>query len=153
MTRLALRRPEDRRLHLTLILAVLMTAGGFAQGTAKQPPLDKAFAPLQGTWVIDDINGNAPPSMLLVFKGDRYEQLVNDAVVERGTIKLNATVKPMAIDLVIQEGQDANKLQVGIVEVTGEKMKLKLSLPDNTTRPKSFNAEEGFIIANLTKRK
>lgn len=154
------------RLAIVVIVA-LMSAGVFAQGTgtgrsggqatpptpAKPQPVDKAFAPLQGTWVINDINGQAPPSMLLVFKGDRYEQVVNDTVEERGTVKLNATQKPIAIDLVIQEGTDAGKLQVGIIEVTGETMKLKLSMPADTTRPKSFNPEEGFLMVNLTKRK
>ena len=147
----------------TLLLIALMSAGVSAQGTArgqatpppaaKPAPVDKAFAPLQGVWVINDINGQPPPSMLLVFKGDKYEQLVNDAVVERGTIKLDAAKKPTAIDPVIQEGGDAGKLQIGIVEVTGDTMKLKLGLPSATTRPANFNAEEGAIMANLTKRK
>jgi uncharacterized protein (TIGR03067 family) len=136
----------------TFLVVAAMSTGVFAQGAAK-PPLDKAFAPLQGTWTIDDINGNSPGPMLLIFKGDKYEQLVNDAVVERGTIKLNAAQKPIAMDMVIEEGGDAGKLQVGIVEVTGEKMKLKLAVPGDTTRPKSFDPEEGAILANLTKRK
>jgi len=149
--------------RLATLVVVLMSAGVFAQGTArggaqtppagKQPALDKAFAPLQGTWVVSDFNGQAPPSMLLVFKGDKYEQVVADTVNERGTVKLDATRKPIAIDLVIQEGSDTGKLQVGIVEVTGDKMKLKLALPSDTTRPTSFNAEEGFLMVNLTKRK
>src|SRR5688572_22349259 len=97
----------------TLLVIAAMSAGLSAQGTArgqgtpppaaKPVPVDKAFAPLQGVWVIDDINGEPPASMLLVFKGDKYEQLINDAVVERGTIKLDAAKKPTAIDLVIQE--------------------------------------------------
>ena len=152
------------KLLATLIIVALMSVGTFAQGTgrsggqatppptAKPQPVDKAFAPLQGTWVVNDINGNSPGSMLLVFKGDRYEQVFNDAVNERGIVKLNTKEKPMAIDLVIQEGGDANKLQLGIIEVTGDKMKLSLAAPAATTRPKSFNAGDGAIV-NLTKRK
>jgi uncharacterized protein (TIGR03067 family) len=140
---------------VTVLAVLLMTAGTLAQGTpaGKQQPLDRAFAPLQGSWVINDINGQAPPAMLLVFKGDQYEQHVNDVVVERGAIKLNPKQKPMAIDLVITEGQDANKLQVGIVEVTGDKMRLNLAQPASTTRPKTFDAEPGMLLVNLTKRK
>ena len=144
----------------TLVVVVLMSAGvaaqsGAAQGApaAKQPALDKAFAPLQGTWVVGDINGQQPPSMLLVFTGDKYEQVVDGTVNERGTVKLDAAKKPIAIDLVIQEGSDAGKLQVGIIEVTGETMKLNLAVPDATTRPKAFAAEEGFLMVNLTKKK
>ena len=150
-------------LFSALVIVTLLSAGLSAQGTArgqgtppsaaKPAPVDKAFAPLQGVWVIDDINGEPPASMLLVFKGDKYEQLINDAVVERGTIKLDAAKKPTAIDLVIQEGGDAGKLQIGIVEITGDKMKLKLGLPSATARPANFNVEEGGIMANLTRRK
>lgn len=142
--------------NATLVIVALMSVGVFAQATpppAKPAPVDKVFAPLQGTWVVNDINGEPPPSMLLVFKGDRYEQLVSDTVAERGTIKLDAKQKPMSIDFVIQEGADAGKLQVGIIQVTGETMKLKLAQPGVTTRPKSFDPEEGVLIANLTKRK
>lgn len=150
---------------LTLLIVALMSAGTLAQGTgrsgdqatpppaAKPQPVDKAFAPLQGTWVVNDINGKPPGSMQLVFKGDRYEQVFNDAVNERGTIKLNAKEKPMAIDLVIQEGTDTGKLQLGIVEVTGEKMRLKLAVPETKVRPKSFDAEQGFFVVNLTRKK
>ena len=140
------------KLAATLLAIVLMSVGALAQGTAKPAPLDKAFAPLQGTWVVNDINGQPAGSMLLVFKGDRYEQAVNDVVNERGTVKLNTKEKPMAIDLVIQEGADANKLQVGIIEVTGDKMKLNLAAAGAPTRPKSFDSQEGFMV-NLTKRK
>ena len=59
----------------------------------------------------------------------------------------------MAIDLVIQEGTDANKLQLGIIEVTGDKMRLKLAAPATTARPKTFDSEQGFFTVNLTKRK
>jgi uncharacterized protein (TIGR03067 family) len=145
----------------TLVLVVLMAAGTLAQGTArgqtppaapKPQPVDKAFAPLQGTWVVNDINGQAPPSMLLSFKGDKYEQSVNDTINERGTVKLNTSQKPIAIDLVIQEGSDTGKLQLGIVEVTGDKMRLKLAFPADTNRPKAFEGEGGLMV-NLTKRK
>jgi uncharacterized protein (TIGR03067 family) len=147
----------------TLAVVVLMSAGltaqGGGRGGAQAPPaaaqaaLDKALASLQGTWVINDINGQAPPSMLLVFKADKYEQVVDGTVNEKGTIKLDAAKKPMALDLVIQEGSDAGKLQLGIVEVTGETMKLKLAFPSETTRPKEFTQEETALMVNLTKRK
>ena len=141
------------KLAATFLAIVLMSVGTFAQGTAKQPPLDKAFAPLQGTWVINDINGQAPPAMLLVFKGDKYEQVVDSTVNERGTIKLTTAQKPIGIDLVIEEGSDAGKLQVGIVEVTGDKMRLKLGLPGAAARPKSFDVVEGELMVNMTRKK
>jgi uncharacterized protein (TIGR03067 family) len=145
----------------TLLATVLLTASvaaqggarGSSQGAAAAPAADKAFAPLQGAWVITDINGQAPPAMLLVFKGDKYEQVVSDSVNERGTVKLDASKKPTAIDLVIQEGSDAGKLQLGIVEVTGDTMKLNLAFPADTTRPKVFEASETTLMVLLTRKK
>jgi uncharacterized protein (TIGR03067 family) len=148
----------------TLVVVALLSAGVAAQNAektakqsapadAKKTALDKAFAPLQGAWIVNDINGQTPESMSLVFKGDQYEHVVNGEVVERGAIKLDAAKKPIAIDLVIQEGTDAGKLQPGIVEVTGDTMKLKLAAPADTTRPKTFDTEEGFMLVSLTKQK
>ena len=82
----------------TLVVA-LMSVATFAQATGRsggqttpqapakpQAPLDKALAPMQGTWVVTDFNGEAPASMLIAIKGDKYEVIVKDAVTERGTI-------------------------------------------------------------------
>jgi uncharacterized protein (TIGR03067 family) len=150
----------------TLVVVALMSVATFAQVTGRsggqttpqapakpQAPVDKALAPMQGTWVVTEFNGEAPAAMLIAIKGDKYEVIVNDAVTERGTIKLDATKKPLAMDLMIQEGEDAGKLQVGILEVTGDTMKAKLAAPATTTRPTSFTAEEGFVMVSLTRRK
>ena len=76
-------------------------------------------------------------SMSLVIKDDKYEQVTNGTTDESGSVKLDATKKPMTIDLMIEEGNDAGKLQLGIIEVTGDAMKVKLNLPD------AANASDG----------
>ena len=134
----------------TAVTVCLLSAHLLAQST---PPADKALAVVQGIWVVNDVNGKPAPPMLLLIKGDRYEHVVGDKVVERGIIKVDAAQKPMIFDMVIQEGQDAGTTQLGIVEVAGETMKLKLSAPGGTRRPTSFNAEEGFLLGTLTRRK
>ena len=89
--------------------------------------------------------------MTITFSGDKYSQTVNGTVNERGTVKLGLDKKLTTIDLAITEGDDANKLQVGLVEVSGSTMKLKLALPGQTTRPTDFAPTEGAILALLTK--
>jgi len=137
-----------------LVAVVLMSAGVMAQDAKK--PVDKAFAPLQGTWTITTFNGQSTDGMggtsALVIKDDKY-QVTSGTVDERGSLKLDATKKPMTIDLIIEEGNDAGKLQLGIIEVTGDTMKVKLNLAGATPRPTSFEAEEGQILVTATRAK
>jgi len=137
-----------------LAAVVLMSAGVLAQDTKK--PVDKALEPLQGSWSITSINGQsleAMGTMSLVIKGNKYEQVTNGTTDERGSIKLDTTKKPMTIDLVIEEGNDAGKLQLGIIEVTGDAMKVKLNQPDTANRPTAFGMEEGFLMVVAVKAK
>ena len=137
-----------------LAAVVLMSAGLVAQDAKK--PLDKAFEPLQGSWFVTSINGQSLEgmgSMLLVIKADKYEQVTNGTTDEKGTIKLDAAKKPMTIDLSIEEGNDAGKLQLGIIEITGDTMKVKLNSPDGPTRPTGFTMEEGFLLVTASKGK
>ena len=83
--------------------------------------------------MITSINGQtAPqgsPEMTLTFTGDTYHQTLGGEVNERGTIKLDASKKPMTIDLIITEGPDAGKTQLGIFEVTGDTVRASLDTP------------------------
>ncbi len=137
-----------------LAAVVLMSAGVVAQDA--KPPVDKALEPLQGSWSVTSINGQSLDqmgTMLLVIKANKYEQVTNGTTDERGSVKLDATKKPMTIDLAIEEGNDAGKLQLGIIEVTGDTMKVKLNQPDSPTRPTTFTMEEGFLMVTATKAK
>jgi uncharacterized protein (TIGR03067 family) len=131
----------------------LLTAGLSAQSATP-----KALDGLQGTWVLTSINGQdlagSGASMTLVFAADKYSQTVNGEVNERGTIKLGEDKKPMTIDLIITEGSDANKTQLGLIEITGNTMKLKLAVPGATDRPTDFAPapEAGYLLAIATKK-
>lgn len=137
---------------LAATLFVSMTIGLVGQNApAKVPP---ALVPLQGTWGITAINGQTlGVEMALVFEGDKYHQVVDGSVDERGGVMVDAKTKPMTIDLAIEEGVDGGKKQMGIVEVTGDTMKLKLNLPGGTSRPSSFGVEDGFLMVDATRKK
>lgn len=124
-----------------LALTLMLVAGQAAQDDVKKE-LDK----FQGNWAVTMFNGQAIPSdagAYLVFKGDKYEQWTNNAADEKGSIKLDPKAKPMSIDLIIAEGNDAGKTQPGVYEFTdAETLSIGLAVPGNTTRPTAIaNAE------------
>ena len=141
--------------HFSVLLASIALAAGIGGQTGK-PQGKPAAAALQGTWIVASINGEAAPSgapeMTLTFTGDKYEQAMGGQVNERGTIKVDATKKPMAIDLAIGEGSDAGKTQLGIFEVSGDTMKLHLDTPDAGQRPADFTPKEGSFMVVAKKK-
>ena len=111
---------------------------------------DKATAALQGTWVVTAMNGqDAPagsPQLSLTFTGDKYHQTFDGQINERGSYKVDASKKPMTIELTITEGQDAGKTQLGIIEVTGDTLRAALDMPGANQRPTDFTAKEGSVL-------
>jgi uncharacterized protein (TIGR03067 family) len=107
----------------------------------------KELAPIQGTWNVVTINGGAAPGISATFTGGKYTQSENGTVVERGSFKIDATKKPQQIDLSIEEGQDKGKVQLGLVEVVRDTLKLNLAAPGGTTRPASMTAPAALIVA------
>ena len=142
------------RRAVSLAAALLVTAGLAAQ-TTKPPAPAEALKPAQGTWVVKTFNGqpSGEGEVLLIITGDKYAQSVNGTVNERGTLTIDPVKKPMTIDLNIQEGGDAGKLQLGLVEVVGDTMTLKLNVPGTPTRPKDLSVEEGFFVVVCDRRK
>jgi uncharacterized protein (TIGR03067 family) len=131
-------------------VAMAAAAIALASGLIVQDPKGSGTAQLQGTWVIESINGKpmpegAPP-MTLTFAGDKYHQTVGGDVNERGSIKVDASKKPMTIDLLIGEGDDAGKIQLGIFEVTGGTLRANLDTPGAGQRPLDFNVKDGSIM-------
>ena len=147
-------------IRVTALAVLLATSVSFAQTKPAPPagqtkpapaaPVPAALKPYQGTWVLTTPDGQplAPNGDLTItITGDKYEQAVAGTVNERGSVKLDATKKPTWIDLTITEGQDAGKLQVGLVEVTGNTMKGALGPAGDTTRPASLTQGPILFIA------
>jgi uncharacterized protein (TIGR03067 family) len=131
-------------LSLTVVLA----------GQGAQDDIKKEFDKFQGNWTITMFNGQVVPpdaQAFLVFTGDKYEQLTNGTVSERGTIKLNPRTTPMSIDLFIIEGGDAGKTQPGVYELKADTLRIGLTNPGNTTRPSAIANAELQVV--LTKAK
>ncbi len=148
-------------LALPAALAAQATKPAPAKPAPNKPAAGKASpnkqaAALQGTWLVVSINGNqaAPgtPELTLTFTGDKYHQSVGADVNERGTVKLDASKQPMTIDLAITEGQDAGKVQLGIIDVAGDEMRANFDTPNAGKRPADFQPGQG-TLSIVAKRK
>jgi uncharacterized protein (TIGR03067 family) len=148
----AWRRSDNMtRMTGTALLALVMTAGASAQDG-----LSKELTSLQGTWVITMVDGEAVPAsnaeVALTIEKDKYSQTLDGQVIERGTIKVDASKKPIAMDLIITEGNDANKTQLGVLDIGEKTIRFKLNTAGETTRPVDFEPADGYFVFVLTKK-
>jgi len=132
-------------------LVVLLVAGAAAQQDA--PP--KALTALEGTWVVASMNGqsaaDAGVSLTISFAGNTYASAMNGDVTETGTFTLDATAKPMTLDLTIVTGDDAGKLQLGIVEIGDEGATFGFAIPGDPNRPDSTGGAALVVVAKKAK--
>jgi uncharacterized protein (TIGR03067 family) len=140
-----------RRFAMVAFLALLT-----AVGVGAQAGLSKELTSLQGTWVLTSADGQVMDSaggeVTLVITGDKYTQTQNGQVVERGSLKLDASKTPMWIDLIITEGDDANKTQLGVFQIQNDTLTGKLNAPGSADRPKDFVPTEGAFVFVAKKR-
>ncbi len=114
----------------------------------------KALDQFQGRWQVVTFNGQDAPAgadVALVFKADKYEQWAEGSVEESGSFKVDPSTKPMSIDLIITQGDDAGKTQLGLADITGDTLSLAFAAPGDTTRPKTPN--DAALVAVLKKSK
>jgi uncharacterized protein (TIGR03067 family) len=71
-------------------------------------------------------------------------------VVEEGTIKLEPSESPKAINFIIKAGPDKGKTQLGIYQFDGESLKICVAKAGDTERPSSFttkpNSENASVV-------
>ena len=141
------------KLGIIALSLMLFTAGQAAP--AVQDDVKKELDKLQGNWAVTTFNGQTVPSeaqAFLVFKGDKYEQWTNNAVDEKGSIKVDPKTKPASIDLIITEGNDAGKTQPGVYEMTdAETLSIGLATPGSTTRPAAVSQAELQVVLKKAK--
>jgi uncharacterized protein (TIGR03067 family) len=103
---------------------------------------------MQGTWLPKDgtFDGAAAPPEVLrdrqwVIRGDQLEEIVKGRRENRATIKLDATQKPAAMDLVYTEGQGRGQTGSGIYQMDSDTLVVCMIVPG--TRPTEFAAPRG----------
>jgi uncharacterized protein (TIGR03067 family) len=140
-----------KRWLVTVVMSVTVAA---AVSARRQDAVPKEMQPLQGTWAVTQVNGDAAPGdIALIISGSKYSEAVDGAVDETGLFKVDASKAPMTVDLIIQTGEAAGKTQLGIIDVKGETMRLLLNTAGSTVRPTSLEKADGELFIVAQKRK
>jgi uncharacterized protein (TIGR03067 family) len=136
------------------LVAVLSLGGLAAQGA-----VPKELAPLQGSWVLKSVGGEelaaGGVNGDITITGNKYVVTINGVVDEEGTLQVDASKKPMTIDLLIAKGprDTSGKRQLGIAEVTPGMMRFHLAVPGATSRPTNFDPIPNHDVIVVTKKK
>jgi uncharacterized protein (TIGR03067 family) len=114
------------------------------------------MAELQGTWTMTSTNGEdvtaSGQQVVTIITNNRYEQTVNGQLSERGTFKIDESKKPMTVDVTITEGENAGRSQVGVFQVSGKTLTVKLAVVGSAVRPTDFTPADGFITLIMVKK-
>jgi len=109
---------------------------------------------VEGSWATTSLmlDGKKLPGDVLekimpafTFKEGKYASLVMGKQDEAGSYKIDASAKPAHIDLMIEEGKDKGKTQLGLVAVDGDVLKMALAQPGEKDRPKNFDGATGIV--------
>jgi uncharacterized protein (TIGR03067 family) len=121
-------------------------------------------AKIDGTWLLTSAvrDGTKFPEEELkkamptgVFKDGKYTLMVAGKVQEAGTYKVDATKKPATIDLMITEGDpaDKGKTQLGIFKIEGDTLTFAVGAPGNANRPKNFDGGKDVELQTMKRKK
>jgi uncharacterized protein (TIGR03067 family) len=117
--------------------------------------IPKELVALQGTWVITSGNGQAimeGAELAFVISGDKYTQTLNGVIVERGSLRVDASRKLMAVDFVITVGRDQGKTQLGVWELAGNTLTGRMGEAGATDRPTDLAPSPGYWVFVATKK-
>ncbi len=131
----------------TMVLAAL--CGMLAQPNLLRAEERKAGTDeLQGSWMVvsKERNGEKQeaPKMVLTFKGDKFEAVIDGKAVESGTIKADASKKPKTYSVTIT-GDFAEKGNTynGIFVVDGDTLKTCVNTNTGKEAPTEFATKAG----------
>jgi uncharacterized protein (TIGR03067 family) len=131
---------------LTLVLAVMETA---------KSDDSKDNHAIQGSWLAAtaELDGKLFPdearkSFKLTLKDDKYKVTVGK-IADQGTVKLDPSAKPKAMDITGTVGPNKGKKILAIYELDGDTLKICYDL-SGKSRPKEFKTTKGsqlFLVA------
>lgn len=110
---------------------------------------------IEGTWLPStaELAGKAFPdevrkSIKLVVKGDKYTVTVG-MQLDQGTVKLNPSAKPKALDITGTDGPNKGRTILAIYERDGDTLRVCYDL-SGTARPTEFKSREGTQLFLVT---
>src|SRR5438128_1751177 len=124
----------------TIAAALLMSAGGeVTEGIRK----DKAA--LQGTWkvVSSESKGEKVPAedlkdLFLIFRGEAIHIREGGKTAENFSFLLDPTKKIKEIDVTRKGGPQKGRVDRGIYEIDGDKLRICIQANKNEARPREF---------------
>jgi uncharacterized protein (TIGR03067 family) len=147
------RRFGAAALTLFVIAAVPTIA---AQDTPAPAKLTGVMAQVQGVWTMTSSNGQdtaaSGQQIVMSITNNRYEQTVNGQLSERGTFKLDESKKPMTVDVTITDGPSAGQTALGVFELNGNTLTVKVAQPGSTERPTDLAPADGFVTFVMVKK-
>jgi len=91
--------------------------------------------------------------LVVTFKDGKYTASVMGKQIEAGTYTIEAKKKAVNIDVTITEGNDKDKMQLGILKVEADVVTIAFAKAGAKERPKNFDGGEGIDISILKKSK
>jgi uncharacterized protein (TIGR03067 family) len=125
----------------------LLALALFAAPAPAQNDAQKELAKFQGTWAVEsaqtdgaEIPTEVFKSFTMTFKGDTYKVTMGQEKIE-GTIRLDPSKNPKTIDIVPDNGPDRGRVQQGVYEVDGNKLRI-CAAPPGKDRPATFETKD-----------
>ena|ERR1043165_3254450 len=143
-----------KKISLSFVVLALALCAGMALAE------DDDAKKMEGNWTIESIvsKGEKPPAdqfkdITMVITGNKIQMKLKDEAVSTVTYKLDAEKKPKQIDLTHVDGDQKDKVEMGIYELDGDTLKISSSDPGEK-RPEAFESAAGSKVDYLVlKRK
>ncbi|HET6368531.1 MAG TPA: TIGR03067 domain-containing protein [Pseudomonadales bacterium] len=146
--------------RLTLLLCSLILATGLVPAFAQ--PAEEAQKKLQGTWTATkaERDGSAADDVVghrLSVTGNRFQiQSKGGQRLHAGTVRLDPSAKPAAIDFEHTEGTPKGKAWKGIYALDGDTLRVCDNAPNlDKGRPAAFEAKggSGYVLITFKREK
>ncbi len=134
-------------------------AGGSGTLADDKADLEKELEKFQGRWTFEssEADGKELPAaelkgFILTFEGDKHTVKKGDELIQAGTMKLDPSKSPKAIDVTITVGPGKGTVMLGIYELSGDTLKVCFDA-QGKKRPTEFKSAPGSeIFVNVHKR-
>jgi len=132
---------------LALVLVVSLSSAAWS-GDAKDETIDGAWLPSSAELGGKKFSDEVRKTIKLVVKDDKYTVTVG-AAVDQGTVKLDPSAKPKALDITGTDGPNKGKKIPAIYERDGDTLRVCYDL-SGKSRPTEFKSEAGTQLFLVT---